>query len=713
MSISVRLRNALAAVAVALCTTSSAWSCDTPADCLNDFTHYAIIAHVEMASSSAEKLLDSGVTDAELATLVDEGAVSPERFERAISRAMMVPELQEVASELAKRVEDGRLALARDPKRIEEAIEMLGGVLRAQRLARQRLTAAGEYAVPALLRQVVDGNDEQLKLASQTVLIEIGRHAVTPLCEALPHLTGNNQRIVCDILGAIQHPHAAPYLRELELNQSAPAPTREAASRAFRSCGGASNVSLSGLYTALARQYFDGHESLIAYPMEETNNVWSYDHFSGLSPTPVTTAIYSEVMAVRTASHALKLDSSNTTALALFVAANLKRENDLPEGAVDPVYGDNNYSPDFYATVFGTQICLDVLGLAIDKVDTPLVRDAIAALAKTTGGANLFARGSGRQPLLEALQYPDRRVQYEAALTLARALPQERFAGSQAVVPILGSAVRMGDQVLALVIADDPENRQIVASQLNELGFAVVGSGASVAEVQPDIGRAVGVDLVVLRMRDAEQTKNALASLRRIPKAAAAPALVMAPASDLPALRREYRDDLRVNPARAGISGSELSAAIEYVMNRAVGGRMSEIEAEEYTIRSLAALRDIAISRCPAYEIRDAEMALIDALETRSGGVRMLVADILALIDSEIAQRKLFDAALIASDHEQVELLARVADSVRLFGDRAERRHLDAIVDLVANSTGETADAAAVVHGALNLPTSDAITLIP
>ena len=91
----------------------------------------------------------------------------------------------------------------------------------------------------------------------------------------------------------------------------------------------------------------------------------------------------------------------------------------------------------------------------------------------------------------------------------------------------------------------------------------------------------------------------------------------------------------------------------------------------------------------------------------------MLVADILALIDSDVSQRKLFDAAFAAKDDEQAQLLFRVADSVRLFGDKAEERHVTALVDLIANSSGDVAEAAANVHGALNLPTSGAVKLLP
>ena len=118
MIIPPRLRHALVVILVVLCATASAWSFQTkvgkdapakdPKELLNDFIHYAKIAQVEMAAGNAKALLDSGVSNAELAVIVDEGKDTPKRFDEAIARAQLVPELEPIAAELAKRVEDGR-----------------------------------------------------------------------------------------------------------------------------------------------------------------------------------------------------------------------------------------------------------------------------------------------------------------------------------------------------------------------------------------------------------------------------------------------------------------------------------------------------------------------------------------------------------------------------------------------------------------------------
>src|SRR5687767_1943703 len=123
---SARLRTALAASVAALSVTSSAWCFETPTEFLDNFTHYALVAKPDLAAANAQALINTGISNAELAILLDEGKVTLKRFDEAVLRAQRIPELEAIASELALRVEQGRLDMARDPKRIDEAINMLG-----------------------------------------------------------------------------------------------------------------------------------------------------------------------------------------------------------------------------------------------------------------------------------------------------------------------------------------------------------------------------------------------------------------------------------------------------------------------------------------------------------------------------------------------------------------------------------------------------------
>ncbi|MHC4422425.1 MAG: hypothetical protein ACYS1E_17765, partial [Planctomycetota bacterium] len=258
-------RHALALAAALLIVSPVCGQDEDPAVLLEEFIHYTIIAKPDLAAAYAERLLRSPTTDADLALILDEGRVKDDRFEAALGKAHRVPELEDIAAELDRRVTEGRLDLARDPKRIDAAITLLVGNQRMKLHGRKLLVAAGEYAAPRLLRVITEGQDERLRSAAGDMLVEIGRYSVAPLCAALPHLRDRNQRYICQILGEIGLPQASPYLLELAVDEAAAVPAREAAASAFRAVGGIDG-DLSVLYEELGRQYFDELESLIAYP---------------------------------------------------------------------------------------------------------------------------------------------------------------------------------------------------------------------------------------------------------------------------------------------------------------------------------------------------------------------------------------------------------------------------------------------------------------
>ena len=675
---------------------------------LDEFIHNVNVARPELAEGFAQRVLDSGVSNADLARIVDEDPDRRDRLMAAFTRARVMFDLRDITAALESRIEGGRMDLARDTTRIEEAIAMLDGTLRQRSMAEARLLEAGEYAVPVLLNEIISGDNPTIRQRCVETLVRIGRVAVYPLAAALPSLDAQAQTRVCDILGRIGYSHAAPSLYSLSQNASASAATREAAARAFRRVGGADSTQ-TVLYTELGRRYFQGEQSLIAYANEATNNIWSYDSFNGLTMTPVPTSIFTQVRAMQLSRRALQLSPDSTPALSLFIASNLRRQNELGEDETDPIFGSSNYTPAFYAMAAGPSVIQNVLAMALDIEDTALVRDAITALSGTAG-SDMLAMDDGRQPLLEALQYPDRRVRYEAALALGKSLPSQAFAGDYTVIPLLASAIRAGDETYALVLADNPEDRQQLGNWMANLGYQVVVAAGNIHEAESSIARSAGIDVVVAK-QSPRNVSESIGVLRTNPRAAVAPVLIVTSGTDLPAIEDEFGQDRRVVVRVATIDQAAFGRSLDNAINRASGSRISEMEAQIYAIEALATLRDLAISGHAVFNVLDAESALIDALAARQDGTGVLVAEVLCRLDSPRSQRAVFDAALAASGHEQIELLNRLALSARRFGNLSEERHINGLLRLV--TAGEAVgEAAARVHGALNLPAANAVRLI-
>lgn len=678
-----------------------------PSALLEDFLHYVRIAKPDLAEAAGNALMDSGVSDQELATIVYDNNLE-DKLASVLTRGRRMEGVSDLVAMLETRVENGRIALARDPERVREAVGMLTGSLRQKMLARERLLSAGEYAVPALLEPIVNGKDPQLEVACTQVIEEIKRQAVFPLCAALGSVDVNGQRKICNMLGSIGYPAAEPFLLQLAQAESTPDTVKASAMAAFRRIGGTS-TSVPGQFTALGRRFFDNQMSLVAWPGEPTNNVWSYDTYAGLTPTSVPTEIFSDVMAMMMARTALSYDRGSRQALALFVAADLRRENDLSAGATDPIFGGNRYSPQFFATAAGTSIAQDVLAMSIDRWDTALIRDAIAALAQTTGSSNLFA--SARQPLLECLRYPDRRVQYDTALVIGSALPRKSFPGDDIVVPLLGSAVRDSGAMFGMIVASNEEDRRTYAADLETLGFTTLNGGQGYADVRNELGRAVGLDLVVIR-GEIEMIRDTIKGLRNDNLTAAVPVIASANVADQLKLANEFADDRGTLIWTAGGSAEAFTNAVDQLLERTGGGRLSEDDALAYMLGALDTLRTIAINGNSILAVSEAENPLLESLSSRDGHVRLLIAEVVSLISGSRSQQALIEAALGATGTDQIDLLDLVAASARRFGNNASSAQIDALRDLIAGSDGDTADAAGRAFGALDVGPAEAVKLI-
>lgn len=670
---------------------------------VEDFTHYVLIGKSDLAIAAAEMVLGASASDADLANAVDQGGLA-DRFSKAVARSRAMVGVSELGARLETRVEAGRQSLSRDPARIADAITMLGGTKREQMIAQERLMAAGEFAVPQLLKVVVETKDPALELAAARQIVALKRHAVLPLSMALSTLDAGSQRKVVGMLAEIGWPTALPFVVELAADANASVDVKAACDAAFASLGG-STSDVSAQFTALARKFFDREDTLVPYPLDATNHIWAYDSFGGLQGSPVATSIFCDTMAMAMARRALAADAANAQALALFVASDLRRENTLGSD-----FQPGQYSPQFFATASGPSICNDVLGLAIDAKDTALVRDAIAALAQTAG-SNAIVSSGGRVSILEALRYSDRRVRLDAALAIAASGPTQSFSGDFSVVPTLASAISDGGTSRAAIVGGSLEERQAIGEQLAAAGLVSVAGADDFDGLEADVVRADGVDLVVLR-GSLEELKAALGRVRASGLTNASPVLAIANALEDAAVRSAFANDKTVMVWTEGSAAETFRNAANAVLSGVSGSVMDEAEAADYAVRCADALRGIAYSNSKVFAVADAEKALLRALATKQGGLRMSVAEVLAIHASADAQSALVDAALAASGDEQIALLDLAGAAARKGEAKADDRQLSALRELIASSSGATADAAGRLYGSLDAGSAEAVKLI-
>lgn len=680
-------------------------------DLLKDFVHFTRIARYDVAAQVGAELLGRGIKPQDFVKLVD-GSGESQRFDETVGRAMRVGSLEPIAGGLYKLYESGRLAAARDPNEIADNIKKLTGTVQGRIRAATRLKAAGEYAMPQLLGALMDRDNPALRSEAQRVLVEIGSQSVIPLATAMVASEPAQAERLADVLGLIGHRSALPFLADVR-TMSTVANVKSAAERAMNRIDAASvKAGVADLYMSLAERYYGQSRDVTSFTGEEYQLLWAYNPSSGLNMTGIRTPVYHEAMAMRLAERALTIDAGNQQALGLWLASNLRREIQQPQGYENPAYAADRRDATYFAVAAGAGPTQSVLARAVDAKDTMLARKAISAIERTAGSGALTAKTGDRSPLVEALTYPNRRVQYEAALALGASQPSAPFAGSERVVPTLAATIREASSKYAGVIARDAEQYQAIRKILEQDGYTVLARGGSLTDLEGAIAEVPAVDLLVAVDPNPADVPALITQVRGTTRTAATPLLALTTAESYPDLRRRYESESNVTVRPLATSPEAVSKAANDLVLAASGGPIASDEAQAYAARSLSVLRDLAVSRNTALPVEEAVVPLIKSLTDSTGATKMAVAEVLSLIGQQRAQVALMDAALSATGSDRIAMIAKVASSAKRFGNQLEERQVRRVVEMAKGADAAESTAAAALAGALSLPNADLIQFI-
>jgi DNA-binding response OmpR family regulator len=335
----------------------------------------------------------------------------------------------------------------------------------------------------------------------------------------------------------------------------------------------------------------------------------------------------------------------------------------------------------------------------------------IGALNESTGGANLWRGLGDSRPLVDALTYPDRRVRYDAAMTIASADPRTSFGGAELIVPTLASVVNDAGTRYAMVIARDVERQQQFDTVLSDLGFIVLPPVTSLSEASQFVADVPGVDIIISDIDD-EPGIELIESVRNTARLAATPIIALMPFENVNRFGARYKGDDLTRIARDGISSSEIEAAVTAVVARASGTPMDDDEAASYSERALALLERLAVGRNTVLNVNDAASSLIGSLPVTFDQTQLDVATVLGYVNERRAQVAITDAALSATDEQQIALIRIAAESAKRHGNMIEDRQVQRVIQLADSADSDVATAAAAFLGSLNLAGDRIVPLI-
>lgn len=674
----------------------------------DDGWYFASIGRFDIAAANFNALLNSNPDPVALLEFADR----VKRRQDILIQVMDNPIVGESARGVLRLLGHGERMIKADPARVKENIDRLGGPPRAFENGLASLKQSGEYAVPFLIQYLRDPSKRDMAPAILRALPQIDRAALNPLVMALRMDDQATKRYVISSLGQIGYPQSVPYLLKLRETPNTPGEIVAEVDRALqelqkRGVPVDTSQGAADSFFRLAEGYYNNVGSLAADARLDTANVW-YWRDDMLVNIEVPTAIFNEIMAMRCCEEALLFNADHKPALALWLAANFRREAQLAEGQTDRTRPANYPSGAYFAQSAGAEYNLMALDRAVKDNDPAVALGAILALQKTAGPASILG-GAEKQPLAEALSFSDRMVRIQAALALGRALPQQAFHNSQNLIPVLAEAVALqaGGRHALVVDAEEASANQ-VAGALRAAGYEVVLDGQLFSGLNKIRSSVPSLDVIFVASDVGEPgLVDGLAQLRKEFRFAATPVVVITKQADQTAVRELVRSDARLAQVPAGAGPEEINKALARVF-KAVGAQALAAETgETLALAAAETLRLLAFTNNPVFKIDETEGALINALATKNAALRVAVAQTLSFIGSGNAQEAIARVALDEAEPEEmrVAMFGALADAARRHGNRLGEepvRKLLAIAESDPNLTIRTAASQAL--GALNLP---------
>ena len=694
----------------------------------DDFLHFARLGKFTEADAYAHRLLEHPDLDpVELLAIADRDKRSFETLILIIGNST----IGQSAAQVLEVIHQGELELRRDTSRIKASIEKLAGPPQTEHHAIERLKESGEYAVPWMLQTLQDPSQARLHSRVLTALPKLGGSAVRPLVAALAIDDQTIKGQIIRALGQIRYAQAVPYLRKVLLEEGSTPEAKAAAGEAIRAITGPSPVSSPAAaaksFFELAEQYYEERGSVAADARLAEANVWYWNSDEDfVEAVPVPQRIFGPVMAMRCCEEALQIDPSNEAAIALWLAANIRREARLGLNVESPQPGEPDvpdatrpadFPPSLYFTrLAGARYAHLALERAVHDKDAALALGAIAALRVVAGEASLIGTEDYKQPLVQALEFPDRVVRIRAALALGNALPRSPFAGSRWVIPVLTNALRASGTERFAVVDADSENLNRVADELRQGGAEVLAETNFYKAMDRVRREWEGVSaFIIASALEAPDLEAAVQTLSGEFTYAHTPIVVLADSHHTQAVERLEAVARNVGHADPAAGRTELRHLLHEIRARTGETPLDDALALELALEAAATLHRVALDGQTVLDHAAAEAALISALGADNQELRTRCASVLALIGTPGAQQALAEVAFDEANNESLRLaaFASLAESARRHGNRLDEQRVQRLLEIARNEPNMTLrTAASQTLGALDLADNKASRII-
>lgn len=595
--------------------------------------------------------------------------------EASLNRLYERAELQDVLREILRKGRIYQKQLRRDPRYIDLLISKLRADERSRVAATLELVAIGPIAVPQLIEKIGDNKQEDYRVWCRMVLTRMGYRAVIPLCEALNTADERQLQSVALILADIADPRALPRLQFLVESKTSTDTTQRACRNSIAAIAAKSGLSTipdaRTLFFQEAQRYFRDGDQVRDELIANEALMWRWVEDAPANQFKLQYQIspgyaWNELMAEELCYDAATANPDNEgiyPLLASVLSAQDAEVADRVELAKDRTVPSSRTDESLEAlqarqaalaemqdrvALFGAGHLYRgvVQSINSERYDTAiylmrrledlwLARADVMLPSKLEG---LMAEKSGTV-LSAALEHPEKRIRYQAAITAARLDPKLEFFNAEKVVPLLSDAVGEWGMIAVLVIEPDPRHRNTARHQLQGQGMHAYAANDGF-QARQFLGQAPFKDAIIISgmikpaLRDEhgvvidvdEQTVEGLVkAFKADQQTSQVPIFIALP--DQAELASQMQTVFEKIEGIAGFvtqpyNGTELKGKIEKALGDAELPEVNRRMREDVSLRACQALGslDAARSQFPHAEAAD---ALASTIANRADDIRI------------------------------------------------------------------------------------------
>lgn len=560
-------------------------------------------------------------------------------------------ELQPASTDLLTQLNLAARKQAQDPAFVDGLIQRLVHNPNERDRVIAELKNAGAGVVPEMLRQMATKEMADDQDTFVIALTRMGKQVIPPLIGALDWPEDRIRAAVVDTLGWLDATEAIPYLWFPAFDENQEPGVRDAARRTIIKLlkgspdRGAqlSSVFASNELKRLSRMLYRDSTLL---PLDEQGGVglWAWDDdarsivFRSLPPD-----VASLFLSTRFARQSLALSPEQPEPQRQYLASLLGLEV-LRQGWDKPRVA-NPGSAMYLGLTAGEETVSKVLGEALEAGRASTSVAALEILSQIGSKEQLLDQRTLKSPVLAALNSPDPRVQFAAAVTILKLDPKTGFSGSNRIVSIMARALTAGQRSKAIVIDSDSRRASVTAGFLSESGVEGVFA-TSGRDGFEQAALSTGVDVIAIHVNcqqwDLTQT---LANLRADSRTASIPIVIYGPAYLRPELARVVARNAPATFVTESSTDRDFMDQVVPFMKSVTTPPLSPQEQAQQKGAAAYWLATIAsgnLSRI--FDVSQAEGELAAAVEDPTVATNALMA--LAGINTPAGQRRLAEIAL-------------------------------------------------------------------